>query len=68
MTRLIALGFATLLFVTACSSGNVTTTSSSTEAAPARMRFTVETLTPAACARSAMVGRFMNALRVSKCH
>ena len=48
MTRLIALGFATLLFVTACSSGNVTTTSSSTEAAPASVATTPATTTPAA--------------------
>ena len=47
MTRLIALGFATLLFVTACSSGNVTTTSSSTEAAPASVATTPATTTPA---------------------
>ena len=48
MTRLIALGFATLLFVTACSSGNVTTTSSSTEATPASVATTPATTTPAA--------------------
>ncbi|HMZ12643.1 MAG TPA: cupredoxin domain-containing protein [Mycobacterium sp.] len=48
MTRLIALGFATLLFVTACSSGNVTTTSSSTEAAPASVATAPATTTPAA--------------------
>ncbi|HNF03840.1 MAG TPA: cupredoxin domain-containing protein [Mycobacterium sp.] len=48
MTRLIALGLATLLFVTACSSGNVTTTSSSTEAAPASVATAPATTTPAA--------------------
>ena len=48
MTRLIALGLATLLFVTACSSGSVTTTSSSTEAAPASVATAPATTTPAA--------------------
>ena len=56
MTRLIALGFATLLFVTACSSGNVTTTSSTaagpagaaTEAGPVGAATTPATATTAA--------------------